>query len=77
MGREIEADDEGGDNEDDPDYQEVMDRVQRRSMPDSSTMGTLKNTAQEDWICLATIIDRIFFLIYSIIYIIIALIYKV
>lgn len=74
IGGDFQADDEeDGDQEDQ--LEEEAEERQRSS--NAQNASKLRTSMQQDWILLATAIDRIAFLVYSLIFIVIAIVYHV
>lgn len=82
IGREIRPDDEeegmSFEEDDQGDYAEVVDPLPSPSNRVSmQSVGKLRTVVQQDWISLATLVDRIAFIVYSLIFASLAIIYNV
>lgn len=82
IGRELRADDEEEEEEgEEADNQNYYERVaevpERKRSSAGEGIANLRNKVQQDWIALATLIDRITFVVYSLIFVVIAIVYKV
>lgn len=78
IGRELRADDEEEeDNADDEEaeYAEVSEMPSNRGSVES--VPKMRKNIQQDWISLATLIDRIAFVLYSLVFILLAIVYQV